>query len=288
MLKRIAVVSFCLLAVSTPVQAENYLSATLGSGAGDYRSAQALADLELGSPDWLLDLDYYRAASNGTVSTASGAGLSWFASRFFNGRYRYGRTDDGTLAATSHEFGAGFALQELWQGELRTLLDLGYAATRQTAQGGARRNNVYTLPEQQRASFKLTQNLSPSIRLFVGHDQYRYARDPSTLAQLIVRRTRMLNTALTVLNFPDRSNNLGLRWQGTAWHSEISMARTDTYLRQQFNDARLKIGRTLGQDWEIDATLTQSRASEVRTGTGALVQAASRDHYLEITLGYTF
>lgn len=277
-----------LLCLPFSAQSEHFVSASLGNGPAGYRSVQALADLELGGPDWLLNLDHFRASSNGDITTASSAGISWYAPRLFNARYRYGRSDDGTLAAASHEFGAEFALHELWQGELRTTLDLGYTTTTQTAQGGARRNNVYTLPEQQRLSFLLTQGLLPSTRLFLGHDQYRYARDPSALAMLIVRRTGMLNAALTVLNFPDHSNSLGLRWEGAAWRAEISSARTDTHLRQQFNDTRLKIGRNLGQRWEIGATLTRSRASEVRNNAGALVQAASSDRYLEVTLGYAF
>lgn len=122
---RIAALLFILPAIAS---AEVYSALTAGSGPDGYRSYALKVDADL-SKSIQLDFDHFLAKSAGVEDThQSGIGFTWYATELVSANYRYSVTNDGTFRVTGNEAGLSFALDTLWQGELRTSIDTGYGA----------------------------------------------------------------------------------------------------------------------------------------------------------------
>lgn len=282
---RIAALLFILPAIAS---AEVYSALTLGSGPDGYRSYALKADADL-SKSVQLNLDYFLAKSSGVDDMRQiGVGLTWDATELASGNYRYSTTSDGTLDVTGNEVGLSFALETLWQGDLRTSVDLGYGAS--SYKPAVRPIGVTSDLKQNRSSLGFSQDISSALTVYGSHDQYKYDRNPIALAIILILRTRNTSkAAFTLLGFPDKTNMLGTTWKPLdALSLDLSAGKTTTILEQQQKNTRLGADYQFNDSLNIAAAVTRTSSTAIISASGVTVQPATRDTYTELTIGWNF
>jgi hypothetical protein len=273
--------------------ADAYTSLTSGFGPDEYRSYAFRANVDVFKLPLILDLDHFLArAADVDDTTQSGLGLTWNATELLSANYRRSVTGDGTYDVTGNEGGLTFGLDTLWQGELRTTLDLGYGAFEYepTAITNTRFASRLTL-QQKRKSFGFSQDITPSFTVFGSHDQYEYDENPKALALAAILFRRALNNAnvaFTLLSFPDKTNTLGMSWKVREQVTlDLSTGKTTTILEQLQRNTRLGADFQINDKLNLGAAITRSSASEIVAG-GITLQEATRDTYTEVTAGWAF
>ncbi len=283
---RIGALLFILPSIAS---AEAYSALTLGSGPDGYRSYALKADADL-SKSVQLNLDYFLAKSSGVDDMRqTGVGLTWDATELASGNYRYSTTSDGTLDVTGNEAGLSFALDTLWQGDLRTSVDLGYGVS--SYKPAVRPIGVNTSDlKQNRSSLGFSQDFTPTFTVYGSHDQYKYDRNPTALAILLIRRTRNTSkAAFTLLGFPDKTNTFGVTWRAqNALSLDLSSGKTTTLLKQEQKSTRLGVDYQFNDSLNIAAAVTRTGSTAIISASGVTVQPATRDTYTELTIGWNF
>jgi hypothetical protein len=278
-----------LLILPSVAHADADTALTLGSGPDGYRSYALKADADF-SESAQLNLDYFLAKSTGVDDTRRiTAGLTWYATELVSANYSHANTNDGTLDITGNEVGLSFALNELWHGELRTSVDLGYGASSYKPAVQPAGVNGKKL-KQNLGSIGLSQDITSTFTVYGSHDQYKYDRNPSALAIRLIRRTRNTSqTAFTLLGFPDKANTLGMTWKPLeSLKLDISSGRATTPLEQQQKNTRLGMDYQFDDSLNIAASVTRANSTAVTTAGGVTVQPATSDTYTELTLGWDF
>lgn len=263
---------------------------TYGSGPDGFRSYTFKANADL-AETLEFNLDYFFAKATSTANTREvGAGLTWYATELASGNYRYSVINDGSFEVKGNEGGLSFALDTLWQGELRTTLDLGYGAFKYKAanpQTIAASNFALT---QNRSSFGLSQDLASSFTIYGSHDQYKYDRklDVSILP-LLRNRPLLMSKTLALLAFPDKTNTLGMTWKMTdALSLDLSSAKTTTRLEQEQKSTKLAVDYRIGDSLSIAAAVTRVNNSAILGPLGGTVQPATQSTYSEFSAGWGF
>ncbi|MBU1776107.1 MAG: hypothetical protein KJ899_05655 [Gammaproteobacteria bacterium] len=240
-----------------------------------------------------MNFDHFLARSEGVDDTRqTGLGISWQANELISANYRYSDTNDGKVKVTGNEGGLSFAMDTLWQGELRTTLDLGYG------EFGYKAANPKTLLAanlrltQSRNSLGISQDISSSFAVYGTHERYKYDKDLSVQRlqsyDLLRIYPRLASAATTLLSYPDKSNVLGLTWKVTdALSLDISSAKTTTLMEQELKNTRVGMDYQAGKSLNLGIAVTRSSANAV-VNSGVTVLPEMRDTYAEVTLGVTF
>jgi len=263
---------------------------TSGSGPDGYRSYALKANADL-AKTVELNLDYFFAQATGAANTREiGAGLTWYATELVSGNYRYSVINDGTFEVKGNEGGLSFALDTLWQGELRTSLDLGYGAFKYkfaNPQTIAASNFELT---QNRSSFGLSQDLAASFTVYGSHDRYKYDKNLDASILLLLRnRPLLLSRTIALLSYPDKTNTLGMTWKTTdALSIDLSSAKTTTLLEQEQKSTKLAVEYQIGDSLSIAAAVTRVSNSAILGPLGGTVQPATQSTYSEFTVGWDF
>jgi len=263
---------------------------TYGSGPDGYHSYAFKANADI-VKTVELNLDYFFAQATGVANTREiGAGLTWYATELASGNYRYSVINDGTFEVKGNEGGLSFALDTLWQGELRTSLDLGYGAFKYkiaNPQTIAASNFERT---QNRSSFGLSQDLASSFTVYGSHDKYKYDKNIDASILLLLRnRPLLLSRTLALLAFPDKTNTLGMTWKTTdALSIDLSSAKTTTLLEQEQKSIKLAVDYRMGDSLSIAAAVTRVNNSAIIRPNGVIGQPATQDTYSEFSVGWGF
>ncbi|MDO8989859.1 MAG: hypothetical protein Q7U91_09520 [Sideroxyarcus sp.] len=271
--------------------ADAYTSLTYGFGPDEYRSYAFKANVDIFKLPLILDLDHFLArAADVDDTTQSGLGLTWNATKLLSANYHHSVTGDGTYDVTGNESGLTFGLNTLWQGELRTTVDLGYGdfEYEPTAITRTRLASLLTL-QQKRKSAGFSQDITPSFTIFGSHDQYEYDRDYRPFAVRRLQRPRNVGAfAFTLLSFPDKTNTLGMIWKAQeSLTLDLSTGKTTTILEQLQRNTRLGADFQINDKLNLGAAITGSSTSEI-VADGVTLQQATRDTYTEITAGWAF
>jgi hypothetical protein len=263
---------------------------TYGSGPDGFRSYAFKANADL-AETLEFNLDYFFAKATGVANTREiGAGLTWYATELASGNYRFSVINDGTFEVKGNEGGLSFALDTLWQGELRTSLDLGYGAFKyKIANPQTILASNFELT-QNRSSFGLSQDLASSFTVYGSHDKYKYDRNLDASILLLLRnRPLLLSRKLALLAFPDKTNTLGITWKTTdALSIDLSSAKTTTLLEQEQKSTKLAVDYQIGDRLSIAAAVTRVSNSAILGPLGGTVQPATQDTYSEFSVGWGF
>jgi hypothetical protein len=261
-----------------------------GSGPDGYRSYSLKVNSDL-SKTLQLNLDYFLAKSTGVDDTREiGAGLTWYATELASANYRYSVINDGRVEVKGNEGGLSLALDTLWQGELRTTLDLGYGAFKYKAanpQSIAASNLALT---QNRSSLGISQDISSFLTIYGSHDQYKYDKN-LTLQNLLASELPIirLRLAATLLSYPDKTNMLGITWRITDNLSlDLSSAKTTTLLEQEQKNTRVGFDFQINNKLSVAAAVTRVRASAIYGPLGGTLQPATQSTYTEFSVGWGF
>lgn len=263
---------------------------TYGSGPDGFRSYAFRANVDL-AKTLELNLDYFFAKATGVENTREvGAGLTWYATELVSGNYRHSVVNDGTFEVKGNEGGLSFALDTLWQGELRTTLDLGYGAFKfkvANPQSTAASNFALT---QNRNSIGLSQDIASSFSVYGSHDQYKYDKNLDVSILLLLRnRPLLMSKTLALLAFPDKTNTLGMTWKMTdALNLDLSSAKTTTLLEQEQKSTKLAVDYQISDNLSIVAAVTRVSSSAILGPFGGTVQPATQDTYSEFSVGWGF
>lgn len=278
-----------LFVLPSLAQADAYTGLTYGSGPDGYRSYAFLGDADI-FKTVKLSLDHFLAKSAGADDMRqTGLGLTWNAIDLISANYRYSTTNDGIFKVKGNEGGLAFALDTLWEGDLRTSLDLGYGDFKYDPATPPANATSRTLT-QTRRSYGFSQDIVSSFTLYGSHDEYKYDRNVVGLAILLIRRTRNNSkAAFSLLAFPDKTNTLGMSWKPSdALTLDLSFGKTNTLLKQELKNTRLGLDYQINNKLNIAIAVTRSASSAVTNNNGVTVQQASRETYSEMTAGWAF
>lgn len=272
----------------TLANAEGYSALTFGFGPNGYSSYAFKANAGI-SEAANLDLDYFRSPSSGGDLRQFALGGDFVATELVAANYHYSNTDDGLFEVNGNEGGLSFALDSLWQGELRTTLDFGMAEYQYQAAKPTAINANKTLT-QSRSNAGFSQDITPTLSLYASFDRYQYDRNVTNLAWLLIKRTRNTSqAAYTLLAFPDQSRMLGISWHPSDNLTlDASSGRTVTLLDQEQKSLRLGADYQFSKDLNLAAAVTRSTSTALTTGGGIILQDATSDLYTELTLGWSF
>jgi hypothetical protein len=263
---------------------------TYGSGPDDFRSYAFKANTDL-TKTVEFNLDYFFSKATGVANTREvGAGLTWYATEWVSGNYRHSVTNDGTFEVKGNEGGLSFALDTLWDGELRTALNLGYGAFKYKAanpQTVAASNFALT---QNRSTIGLSQDIVSSFTVYGSHDQYKYDKNlDASILPLLRNRPLLMSRTLALLAFPDKTNTLGMTWKTTdALSLDLSLAKTTTLLEQEQKSTKLAVDYQIGNNLSIVAAVTRVNNSAILGPLGGTIQPATQDTYSEFSVGWGF
>lgn len=280
------------LAFPSLVLADADTALTFGSGPNDYRSYAFKANVDLFDLPVQLNLDQFLAKSTGSSDMKqSGLGLTWDVTDLLSAEYRYSTTNDGTFDVIGNEGELTFNLDEIWQGDLQTALNIGYGTFDFTPTAIARPKLANKLSfTQDRNSIGLSQDITSSFSIFALHSQYTYDRNVKSTALAILHP--ILNSskaAFTLLSFPDQTSTWGIGWKPMEKLGlDLSTGRTSTLLQQRQKNTRLGMDYQFTDTLNIAAAVTRASATAVVNANGKIAQQASNDTYTEFTLGWSF
>ena len=256
-------------------------------GPNDYRSWSFKGSLDLADP---LRLNIDSLLSSSSMSEyfhQSGIGFTWKANDLVSANYRYSETNDGTLLVMGNEVNLSWALDTLWNGELFTTLDTGYADfSYQSASPGAAGRTL----AQNRISYGISQDLNVNFSVYAYHDRYQYDRNVVPLAILLIARSRNTSdAAYTLLAFPDFTNTLGFSWNIT---EEINVnlygSRTWTLVQQELRNRTVSVKYSFSKKLNMGLTFSRATSTELRGPLGGILQPETDDKYTGINAGINF
>lgn len=261
---------------------------TSGSGPDGYRSYTFTGNADI-TGEVELNLDYFRVNSSVTDDMREvGAGLTWYATDLVSANYRYSDTNDGTVEVKGNEGGLSLALDTLWQGDLKTSLDLGYGVFKYSP-ANPKPVAVDRTLTQNRSTIGLSQDLASFLTVYASHDKYKYDKNVTALAFFLLKRLHYVNRAFTLLAFPDKTNTFGMTWKTTdALSLDLSSAKTTTLLEQEQKSTKIAVDYRVSDSLSFAAAVTRVSSSAVMSSLGVVVQPATQDTYTEFSLGWGF
>jgi len=287
--------AICLTALaaafSSAAGAETYISATIGSGPNGFSSKAFAANADLFTLPLNLNLYDFKSSSTKTDDVKQTSyGLDWDVAKPLRIGVKHNNLDDGTLKVSGNEAKMSFYLHKLWRSDLRTQLDLGYNASTYTPEVHPVGVNSGEL-NQKKNSVGLRQAIVSSFTVYGSHDTYEYDHNPTSIAYVLILRTRNnSNAASTLLAFPDKTNALGLNWRPTeSLALDISSTKTTTLLDQEQKSNRFEADYQITDHLNVTAAVSKATSTELRGPNGKVVLlSATDDTYSEITLGWAF
>jgi hypothetical protein len=276
------------------VSAGGDIEAIYGTGPDNYRSYELNGSVDLPVIPVTLDGSQFIARSDGSETMNQiTAGATWNATDWLSASYRRSVAKSDVFDVFGDEYGLGFNVDALWNGKLQTRIDLGYAGYGYEAAAGnpaARAALNPRLPEQHKRSVALTQDLTESLRLSLGYDQYVYTKDPIAIARAILRRVRQPNSGVfELIGFPERGTTTGLSLSATeALDLDLSYARTYTVISQRQENTRLGVTWEPAKHYRVGAVASRSRSGVIRSPAGAVVQPESASTNYEMSLRISF
>lgn len=278
-----------LCALPAPALADAYTSLTYGSGPDGYRSYAFTGDADI-TDSVRFKLDSFLAKATGMDDVRqTGIGLAVDPTDLLTIDYRYSSIEDGIFKVKGNEAKLSFALDTLWDGELKTDLDLGYGNFKYdpARQFAISANRTLT---QTRTSYGLSQDLASSFTLYGAHDEYKYDRNVAALALVLIRRSRNTSkAAFSLLSFPDKTNTFGATWRASDSVSlDASSSKTTTVLNQELRNTRLGLDYQFNDKLNLGIAVTRSKAFAMVNRFGVTVQPETRDTYSEVTAGWAF
>lgn len=263
---------------------------TAGAGADDYRSYALSAALDLGESGWQASVDYFTADDGATEQY--GAGLEWQQSSMTSWNLHATQTQESQLDVAGYSGGGSWWLNQLWQGEAGTRLDLsyGYADYTPHTRQPLPARLADAVPEQHRYTIGITQELNSAVSLYLTHDEYEYSEDPKVLASFLARRLPVLVSGVySLLSVPDATNTAGLTWSTPAELAiDLSFSRTTTVINQALENARCGLTWYLNESWSIGLAASRSRNSAVIGSAGVTQVEAGEDDFFEASVGMNF
>lgn len=238
-----------------------------------------------------LNLDHLAVQSNSDDSLReSGLAVASDASTIVSPSYRYSRLDYDAFDVVGHEPALALALNSLWQSDLQTVIHAGYSNFNYTP--SARRTNIAN-PQgltQNQTTLGFSQHLTPTLAIHAAHDQFRYDRNVTDLARLLIRRTRnSTNATLTLLGFPNTTRTAGINWMPTEnLKLDFTLSKTTTLLDQRLFNFRLGAEYQINARVNFIAAVSKSRSTEILRTNGTTAQAATQDTYTELGAGWQF
>jgi hypothetical protein len=268
--------------------AELSTEARLGTGPERYRSYQLGASADLPMLPINLDVKRFVAYSQGTqIADEKSAGLNWTPTDWLLASAHHRDTEGDILNTRGEDYALSVNIAPLWKGSLGTHVDLGYGTLDYRAATGrplVRRALNRRLPQLDRESVGIAQDLGETWGVSFNVERYRYDKDPVDVARSILRRVRRPNnTVFELVSFPDRSAGLGLHWQpDERWSVDLSRQRTITVLDQKQESTRLDLNYRPIKRFEIGASATHSRSTALLRPNGATAVEASSGNYYEL------
>lgn len=274
-----------LLCCATGLRAENDFGYRHGSGPDAYRSDTVTLGGELPSLPMRLSLDHFKTAG-GSETRQTGVALDWRLSDAHSLGYRRSRTTDEVMRMNGDELSASLSLASWLSPKHPTRLALGLARFHYSAAdpAGPRRGGL----EQQRWHVGLEQDFGTSFSATLGADRYDHDPEPKDIALRLLRLPRNnAVAAFTLLAFPERGENLGLRWK-SAPQAQLSLdlTRTRTVLAQQLRSVRFGLDYDLSKNLVLIAALSRSTSSRLDGPNDAVLQPGSEGKYFEAGLNW--
>lgn len=277
-----------LVVSSMPAWAGADAEVVLGTGPDDYRSREAAAWIDLFSLPLSLDARHFVARnSGGHLAEENRLGLSWGVNDWLLASYHKKKTRGEVFDIRTEEYAADLTVSRLWQGKLETTLSFLYGSS--TFEPNARPVVAAfiapLLPKAEKYSYGLDQALSDQWSLSIAYEEYRYSKDPVTLAQFLLRRLKRPNNGtFELISFPDHMVSLGLRWQpAEAWSFGFSGARTMTVVNQTLDSLRLEGSYRFNKTFQMGAALTRSTSSELKRNDGTTLVEGAGGNYFELS-----
>lgn len=254
------------LALPLTATAEIYLSATTGSGPNGFRFNELRGEADIFDTAFSANMFGYRSSSSAAEDVSqSGLGLDWRVSELAKVGIKHNKVNNSSIDISGNALSLGLSMNTLWDSELLTRLDL------------KRTDSTYTfndLPpavkndtiKQTANSFGLTQDFTQTLSVYGGYDRYSYDRDPRNAASVLLRLAprRYVNTATSLLSFPDKSYRLGISWRlYDPLTLDLSGSKTSTQLEQSIKTTRLGIDYRLSDQVNISAAVSRVAATAV-------------------------
>jgi len=267
-------------------RADSYVALTLGNGPNDYRSYAFRGNTDI-TETFQLNLDYFLSRIPGSKDTKqAGLGFSWQASDFFMFDYRHSKINDGAVDVKGNEGGLTIELNPIWEGDLRTALDVGYGDFKYSAENPPAGTNP-TLT-QNSSRFGFSQEISSSFSLYLSHEKYKYDRNVKLIALAMVMK-KNFSRAANLLSYPDYANTLGVTWKPIDDLSlNLSSSKTITMLNQELRNNQLGVDYQVNDRFNVGAAITVNSSSDKKNLSGITVLKGTRDIYREITVGFAF
>lgn len=282
----------CLL--PTTVQAEMDAELILGSGPDDYRSREVRASADFLEWPVMFDIRQFVAhTSAGQIMNEVAWGLAWTPVEAFAASYHHKNAHGDLMNVYSNEYGLSYDLASLWNGPLQTRLDLGLSHSSYNPNAvtpAAEAAIKALLPKASHYSFEIKQDLTDSLGISLGIDDYRYSKDPVEVARTMLRRVKRPNNGIfEIIGFPDHATSFGVHWTPTeAFSLDFSRHRSITVLDQIQNTSRLGAAWHFNKHYQMGAAVSRSTSSELRRNNGAQISEASGANYLEVSARLLF
>jgi len=269
------------------VRADSYAALTLGNGPNDYRSYALRGNTNL-SESLQLNLDYFLSKVPGSNdSRQAGIGFSWQASNIFMIDYRHSKINDGTVDVKGNEGGLTIELNPIWEGDLRTALDMGYGDFKYSPENPPAGTNPTLTQNSSRIG--INQEITPTFNLYLSREKYKYDRNVILIAQLLIMN-RNFSKAANLLAFPDEASTLGVTWKPIDdLNLNLSTSKTITMLNQELRTNQLGLDYQVNDRFNIGAAIVINSSSDKKNKAGTIIlQKGTRDIYREITVGMAF
>jgi len=260
----------------------------LGSGPDGYRSHEVSGWVDVFHWPLVFDARHFLAhSSEGRLIEELGWGLSWQPAGWLLTNYKQKKTRGEDLGIKTNEVGAEFIISSLWQAERETRFGLAYSKSAYSS--NAARPVVAALisrilPEAEKYSYSIEQEILPEFSVSLGYDEYRYSKDPLSVARFLLRRLRRPNSSVFELtSFADHSANLELSWRPSEiWSLKFSKARTVTVAQQRLDSLGLETSYRFNKAFQMGASVTHSTSTDVKRPNGTILVEGAASNYFEI------
>jgi hypothetical protein len=291
------------LALPLGAQADAYISATTGSGPNSYRFNEVSGYADLFKTSLSMNAMGFRSSSSAAEDVSQSTfGLDWKISKPVRLGVKHNNIYNGSVDIKGNSLNVALTLSELWDSDLLTRVDL------KGANSAYRFTDLTTVKNdtinQTSSSLSLTQDVTESLTLYGGHDQYSYDRNPLNAAIVLMRIAprKFVNNSTTLLSFPDATNRFGITWRPLEPLTlDISSGKTRTLLDQELKTKRLGVDYQVTDHLNVSAAVSKTATTAVVTkhdvmrlnGTilvpaGTPVMTATDDTYTEFSLGWAF
>ncbi len=281
-----------------------YLAATAGTGPDGYRSTELRGNADLLDTPLNLNALVFRSDSSaGDPASQSVLGLNWSLSKLVNLGASHTKQSNSQVDVSGNSLSFALMLDTLWQGDLRTKLELKHGSSAHTFKQLPQTVKNDTI-NQSANSLVLSQDIAIPVSIYVSYDRYLYDHDPKQAAQYLMKISprRSSDSRSSLLSFPDSTTNFGITWLASdALSVDLSSIKTLTQLDQTQKTRRLGIDYQVTDHLNFTAAVSRVSSTAVVTKqiifpniqaltipAGTTVIPSSNDTYIELGLGWSF